>query len=150
MKSITILLISIVIIYSANTSQANGPASKPISSVKVSIASEEPLNPGGTAQFIVKAYSQIDTDHFRIWAELPGGIRFISGNLDWNGVVKKDEEYSINFTVLVPEGGTHIIKAGASMLLPGGTAFTDRASFLIGKSIKKNKRKKCLAQKFPP
>lgn len=149
MKSITILFISIMIIYLANTSQANGPTSKPISSVKVSIESEEPINPGGTAQFIVKAYSQIDADHFRIWAELPGDMKLISGNLDWNGVVKKDEEYSINFTVFIPEEGTYVIKAGASMQLPGGTAFTDRASFLIGKSIKKSiKGKNVLPRSF--
>ncbi len=149
MKQIIIFLTSIMIIYFGNMVQADGPVAKPASSVKIVIEPEGPLTPGETAQFTVKGYSHIDADDFRIWAELPGGIEFISGNLLWNGPIKKDEEYSIVFTILVPEKGMHIIKSGARIKLLEGTVFTDRTFFQIGKNIKKSiKEKKVLSRTF--
>ncbi len=138
MKYIIIFLISITILYSGNMVRAEGPAAKPASSVKIAIEPEGTVIPGETVQFTVTAYSQVDADDFRIWAELPSGIKFISGDLDWSGPVKKGEEYFISFTLLIPEKGTHVIKAGARIKLFEGTVFTDRAFFRIGKNIKKN------------
>jgi len=135
-----ILLLLLLVYYSQNPPQAwaNGPLSKPLPPLQISITPSQTgittfdIHPGDTVEFKIAATSSITVSKMHIEVELTNGAELVSGDTSWTGPAMGGEEKSISLTVRAPVKGRG--KVSARALISGNSmqSFSAEARYQLG------------------
>ena len=117
--AITRITLQLVILWSVLSILSIAEASllqfKPQSPVKISIQPLVTPIPGQTVDFIVTTSSAINVESVQIEIILPAGLQLQKGSLLWQGALSRNDNKAMQFTLLVPKSGLHIITAKATL-----------------------------------
>lgn len=113
--------------------QAEGDRSaKPQSPIQISIQTAQKPVAGQSIQFTVTASSALAAENFAITVHPPKGMKLVDGVLSWNGAIAANEQKQISFTGLLPERGSHNIRATAAIYGKKGGRFAAHSHYRVG------------------
>ncbi len=128
---LSIILISIPLLWSCVTAVAKPPEGKAQSPVNISIDAAQTPQLGQAVDFVISATSKFNTDSLVINVHAPKGMILNSGDLSWQGAVNRGQNKVLRFNASFTEQSQQNISVNAFVRSPSGSRFGARAEYVL-------------------
>jgi len=128
---LSIILISIPVLWSCLTAVAKPPEGKAQSPVNITISATQTPKLGKAVEFIVNATARFDTDKLVINVHPPKGMVLNSGDLTWQGAANRGQPKVLRFNASFTEPSQKNISVNAFVRSPSGSRFGARAEYVL-------------------